>query len=57
MDAEGPGESKALFAQVHFHIVKTDNFPADHAAEVCLTRLLMFAQSLYEVLDLAGKAS
>lgn len=57
MDAEGDGESKALFAQVQFHIVKTDNFPADHAAAVCLTRLLMFAQSLYEVLNLAGKLS
>ena len=51
MDAEGPGESKALFAQVRFHIVETDNFLADHAAEVCLKRFLMFAQSLYEVLD------
>ena len=38
MDAEGDAESKALFAQVQFHIVKTEDFPPDHAAAVCLTR-------------------
>ena len=34
MNAEGGGEGKALFAQVQFYIVQTDDLRVDNAAAV-----------------------
>ena len=57
LDAEGGDEGKALFAQVQFYIVRSDNLLVDHAEAVCLTRCFWVAQSLYSVLNVAGEAS